>query len=95
MTDLEMDLMIANARIAQLERELAEERAKHPKKCSFGDGITFKPDGVNELDPCFYETIEHHENVDINILRCKRCGCIEVEWYYPDEEDMEDGDVDG
>lgn len=55
-------------------------------KCSFGEGITIKPDGVNELDPCFYEVAEVHENVTVEVLRCKRCGHIEISWYRPDDE---------
>ena len=27
-------------------------------KCQFPDGVVIKPDGVNVLDPCFYEEIE-------------------------------------
>ena len=33
-------------------------------KCQWPDGITIKPDGVNELDPCQYKTAEIHKNVD-------------------------------
>lgn len=56
---------------------------KKQHKCTFGDGITritIKPDGVNEFDPCLYEEIETYENVTVHILRCVRCGHIEVEW---------------
>ena len=49
-------------------------------KCSFGDGITVKPDGRNELDPCLYQEIGTYENVSVHILRCVRCGHITVEW---------------
>ena len=49
-------------------------------KCTFGDGIAVKPDGRNELDPCLYEEIETYENVTVHILRCVRCGHIEVKW---------------
>ena len=48
-------------------------------KCSFGDGITVKPDGETELDPCLYQEIKAYENVTVHILRCVRCGHIEVE----------------
>ena len=44
------------------------------KKCKFNDGIIIKPDGINELDPCIYETIECYKNVDIEIVKCKNCG---------------------
>ena len=52
-------------------------------KCAFGDGITritIKPNGRNELDACLYEEIETYKNVTVHILRCVRCGHIEVEW---------------
>ena len=49
-------------------------------KCTFGDGITVKPDGRSELDPCLYQEIGTYENVTVHILRCVRCGHIEVEW---------------
>ena len=48
--------------------------------CSFGEGITIKPDGVNELDPCVYEDIEIYANVTVIISRCKKCGKIELSW---------------
>lgn len=50
------------------------------KKCSFGEGITIKPDGVNELDPCIYEDIEMYTNVTVVVSRCKKCGHIEISW---------------
>lgn len=53
-------------------------------KCSFGDGITIKPDGINELDPCIYEEVEKYANVTVIILKCKKCGHIEIEWQKQD-----------
>ena len=50
------------------------------KKCSFQDGVTIKPDGVHELDPCIYEEIEKYVNVTVNVLRCKKCGHIDITW---------------
>lgn len=52
-------------------------------KCAFGDRnteISVKPDGVTELDPCLYQEIGTYENVTVHILRCVRCGHIEIEW---------------
>ena len=49
-------------------------------KCKFPDGITIKPDGINELDPCKYEDIEKYANVTVTISRCKKCGHIEISW---------------
>lgn len=50
------------------------------KKCEFPDGITIKPDGKNELDPCVYEDVEMYTNVTIVISRCKKCGHVEISW---------------
>lgn len=54
------------------------------KKCSFGD-ITIKLDGVNELDPCVYEVVEKYHNVTIEVLKCKKCGHVEISWYRQDD----------
>lgn len=57
--------------------------------CNF-DGVVIKPDGVNELDPCVYEEIEKYANVTISVLRCKKCGHIELEWFrQEDTEELE------
>lgn len=49
-------------------------------KCNWGDGVTIKPDGENELDPCIYEDIARYTNVTITISRCLKCGHIEIAW---------------
>ena len=49
-------------------------------KCSFHDGVTIKPDGINELDPCIYQEIERYANVTISISRCAKCGHIDISW---------------
>lgn len=54
-------------------------------KCHFNN-FSYKPDGVNELDPCLYEEIETHEDCIVHILRCKRCGNIEILWEKDKEE---------
>ena len=54
-------------------------------KCSFGDGVVIKPDGMNELDPCVYQEIERYANVTISVLKCKQCGHIELCWYKQDD----------
>ena len=92
MTDLEMDLVIANARIATLEKALAEATAQKSSKCSFGDGITIKPDGVHELDPCVYEIKEIHRNVTVIVRQCHKCGNVDISWTA--QEDTEDVVVD-
>lgn len=57
-------------------------------KCSWGEGITIKPDGIHELDPCIYEDIEVYRNVTVIVSRCKRCGNIVISWKR--QEDTED-----
>ena len=51
------------------------------RKCRLPHGMKFKPDGVHELDPCKYEVVERHENVTVEILRCRNCGHQEITWY--------------
>lgn len=58
------------------------------KKCSFGKGITIKPDGVNELDPCTYKTIARYRNVTVTIMECTECGHVELSWQW--QENTED-----
>ena len=41
---------------------------------------TYKPDGVNELDPCVYQEIETHTNCTVHVMKCKKCGHIEILW---------------
>ena len=62
-------------------------------KCKFPDGITIKPDGVHELDPCVYELEEIHTNVTVYVSRCPRCGAIDISWTRT--EDTEDIDAKG
>lgn len=49
-------------------------------KCSWGGGVTIKPDGINELDPCLYEKTEEYKNVTVIISRCVRCGTVLISW---------------
>jgi hypothetical protein len=44
------------------------------------DGIVIRPDGVNELDPCLYEEIEIHYGCIVHVMRCRRCGHVEISW---------------
>lgn len=62
------------------------------EKCKHPGGITVKPDGVNELDPCIYEEIECCKNVTVHVMRCRRCGHIEIEWER--QEDTEEVEID-
>jgi hypothetical protein len=54
-------------------------------KCSFPEGMTIKPDGENELDPCIYEDTEIYTNATVIISKCKRCGHTEISWKKTDE----------
>lgn len=49
-------------------------------KCRFPNGVTIKPDGENELDPCFYSLTEVHTNVTVKVYKCVYCGAIDVSW---------------
>ena len=49
-------------------------------KCKFPNGITIKPDGTNELDPCVYEDVEIHTNCTVIISKCTKCGNLEISW---------------
>ena len=62
------------------------------ERCTWGDGITVKPDGVHELDPCEYEAVEAYRNVTVEVLRCRRCGHIEITWRR--QSDTEEVDLD-
>lgn len=50
------------------------------KKCSWPKGITIKPDGINELDPCLYEDVEIHTNCTVIVSKCKKCGAYDISW---------------
>lgn len=50
-------------------------------KCQFPPGVTIKPDGIHELDPCIYEEVERYGNVTISVMRCKNCGHTEISWF--------------
>lgn len=54
-------------------------------KCQFPDGVTIKPDGINELDPCIYDLMEEHRNVTIRVYRCPKCGSIDISWEKQDD----------
>ncbi len=50
------------------------------KKCQLPEGIEVRIDGVNELDPCLYEEIETVHNCTVHVMRCVRCGHVEISW---------------
>jgi NMD protein affecting ribosome stability and mRNA decay len=45
------------------------------------DGLVIKPDGVNELDPCLYQTEQVLTNCTVEVSRCKKCGAYNISWY--------------
>lgn len=49
-------------------------------KCQLPKGVTIKPDGVHELDPCSYKLTERHINVTVDILTCSVCGSVSIGW---------------
>ncbi len=55
------------------------------EKCKYPEGITIKPDGIHDLDPCVYEDIEKYANVTVIISKCKRCGHIDISWLRQDD----------
>lgn len=58
-------------------------------KCSFGEGVTIRPDGINDLDPCQYDEVQILKNVTVHVLKCRRCGHVELEWErQPDTEEI-------
>lgn len=61
------------------------------KKCCFPDGLTIKPNGMDELDPCRYEVVERYRNVTVEIGRCKKCGHTDITWFRQEDtiDDME------
>lgn len=66
------------------------ETSDDKKKCSFGDGITVKPDGKHELDPCVYKDILIARNVTVTVSKCKKCGHIEISWTTQDNSEIEE-----
>ena len=53
------------------------------KTCAHPGGVTIKFFG-EDLDPCDYVEIEKHTNVTVHVLRRKKCGHVELEWFRTD-----------
>lgn len=72
-----------------------------PEKCSWGDGISIRPDGEHELDPCIYQDVQILKNVTVVISRCIRCGHMSFGWMEQDNTELvldllsEEGESDG
>ena len=58
------------------------------EKCKFPEGVTIKPNGKDELDACSYQVIEKYRNVTVEVLRCKRCGHMEISWVRQDDTEI-------
>lgn len=58
------------------------------KPCAWPDGVTIKPDGVHDLSPHNFVTVQILKNVTIEVVRCTVCGEISTAWYR--QEDTED-----
>lgn len=52
-------------------------------KCSYGEGVEMKI-GDTPIDPCEYVTVERHENVTVDVIKCVKCGHTEVLWFKQD-----------
>ena len=65
------------------------------KKCSHANGIVFKPDGINELDPCIYQDAEMYKNVTVIVSKCKNCGNIDIRWLKQDDTEDVSGALEG
>lgn len=39
----------------------------------------------SNVDPCVYDVVEQHDNVSVEILKCRKCGKIEISWFDPKE----------
>lgn len=69
-----------NGNIESNIKTTAEHCPHYIPKCTHPEGITIKPDGINELDPCVYQTIEKHYDCMVEISQCVKCGNIDISW---------------
>lgn len=54
------------------------------KKCKFPDGVSIKPDGIHELDPCVYRDVKIIKNATVIISECENCGHVDFSWKLQD-----------
>lgn len=45
-------------------------------------------ENCDTYDNCSYEVVEVHNNVTVEVLRCKKCGNIELSWYKDTPDDL-------
>lgn len=58
-------------------------------KCTHGEGIDINIAGIT-VDACDYELIQKVRNVTVEVLKCKKCGHVEILWFR--QENTEEGD---
>lgn len=50
------------------------------RRCRMPEGLTIKPDGANDLDPCVYAEKQVLRNVTVKVSQCIHCGHVSIEW---------------
>lgn len=50
-------------------------------ECKFPEGLSIKPDGVHELDPCVYKRAQVFTNCTVEVAYCENCGKLSLSWY--------------
>ena len=66
-----------------IQRTIVDE--SDGKKCCLPGGWNLQL-GEREMDLCQYKVIDEYENATVNILQCKKCGNISVNWQMNPEE---------
>lgn len=51
------------------------------ERCCFPPGVSFRPDGIHEMDACKYVLDQKLRNVTVEILSCPICGNVSIGWY--------------
>lgn len=70
----------AKLAIEALRAQEEQENGALRRRCRFPHGVTIKPNGIDKLDPCSYETKEIHTNVTVTVRQCERCGHVDISW---------------
>lgn len=65
------------------------DMSKGCDKCRMPEGVSIKPDGVHELDPCIYRTKQIHRNATVIVSQCEKCGHIDISWKRQDDTESE------
>ena len=59
-------------------------------RCAMPEGVSLRPDGVHEIDPCIYEEVERHSGCIVHVMRCRRCGHVEISWEKGEDYQLEE-----